>query len=156
MLLIPLPAKLIKMNLYNFFLLSKWRLNVPTQQREGEKEKDRKEDDKREEPKKKKPDTANKDRPAQLKRQNSPTPGTSKMKAEDSENEVEYIFKVKSTYKTCCEGIMKRRQLKMEMEMKAKENRLRLANYWPQHGYMQWHELLAMYGPMEMDDGDGR
>ena len=76
------------------------------------------------------------------------------MKEEDSNNEVEYLFEVKSTYKTRREGILKRRQLKLEMEMKAKENRLRLADYRPRDGYMQWQDLLALYGPMETDDED--
>ena len=40
-------------------------------------------------------------------------------KEEESDKEVEFLFKVKSTYKTLCEGIMRRRQLKIETELKA-------------------------------------
>ena len=104
----------------------------------GEKEKERKEEDDR--------DDKKKEEPAQSKRPNA--------KEEESDNEVEFLFEVKSTYKTRRQGIMRRRQLKLETEMKAKEKWLRLADYQPRDAYMRWEDMLQLYGPMESDDGE--
>ena len=110
----------------------------------GEKEKDRKEEEEPTEPiEPTKPTKATEKKETAQRKKNDAK------EENNSDNEVEFLYEVKSTYKR--EGIIRRRQLKLETEMKAKEKWLTSANQRPRDGYMRWEEMLRLYGPMESD-----
>ena len=88
------------------------------------------------------------------KQEPEPQPGPSQPKRPtDRDSDVEFVCEVRSTYTSRREGIIRRREMKMEMETRQKQRYLH--TYDPtKEGYMQWRRTMEMFAGDDMTDNE--